>query len=297
MHQITAYGGLKGKAPFQQAVPQSPAWLPVQSNVQEENVFQKFLHLTNTTSLAELRRLPTEAILRANAQQITYDSSWGTFTYGPVVDGLIVPLQPAQLLAQGRFDKDVKVMVGHNADEGSLFTPPYIGSDSQLLTQLRATYPYAPQQSVDYILKTLYPPVFNGSSPYTNNYQRAKLIVAEGSFTCNTRYLSTAYGNKTYSYLFAVPPAAHGQDVPYTFYTGGALANNPNGVQNSTIAIALQDFITSFAEDGKPAAEGIRQFNLYGPDANVLKLNITGIDEIRDENANARCAWWQKALY
>lgn len=98
--------------------------------------------------------------------------------------------------------------------------------------------------------------------------------------------------------MFAVPPAIHGQDVAYTYYTGGALSGNSlQGVTNRTIAIALQDFIASFAETGKPAAGGVRQFNMYGPNASVLKLNITGIDEIRDENANARCAWWQKALY
>jgi acetylcholinesterase len=111
MHQITAYGGAKGKAPFQQAVPQSPGWSPVQSNVQTENTYQKFLQLTNATSLAQLRALPSEVIMRANAQQIAYDSAYGQFSYGPVVDGNFVPLQPGQLLAQGRFDRSVRVMV------------------------------------------------------------------------------------------------------------------------------------------------------------------------------------------
>jgi carboxylesterase type B len=111
VHQITAYGGSKGKAPFQQAVPQSPGWSPVQSNVQTENTYQKFLRLTNSTSLAQLRALPSEVIMRANSQQITYDSAYGQFSYGPVVDGNFVPLQPGQLLAQGRFDKSVRVMV------------------------------------------------------------------------------------------------------------------------------------------------------------------------------------------
>jgi hypothetical protein len=27
-----------------------------------------------------------------------------------------------------------------------------------------------------------------------------------------------------------------------------------------------------------------------------LKLNITGVEEVRDSNANERCKWWQKAL-
>jgi acetylcholinesterase len=294
MHQITAFGGLKGKAPFQQAVPQSPGWSPVQSNVQTENVYQRFLNLTNSKSLADLRALSSEAVMRANAQQVAYDADYGQFIYGPVVDGNFAPLQPGQLLAQGRFDKDVKIMVGHNANEGQYFTPPYTTSNEALQIQLKKAFPTTPQQSLDTISNTLYPAVFDGSYPYTDQYSRARLIISEGIFTCNTNYLSTALGNQSYSYLFAVPPAYHGQDVPYTYYTGGALSQS---VINRTVAVALQEFITSFAEDGRPAADGVRQFNMYGPDAAVLELNITGIDEVRDSNANARCNWWQKALF
>ncbi|KAL6709594.1 hypothetical protein ACN47E_001529 [Coniothyrium glycines] len=292
MHQITAYGGLKGKAPFQQAVPQSPGWLPVQSNVQQEDTYQKFLNLTNTTSLAELRALPSAALVRANAQQVAYDAAWGTYIYGPVVDGNFAPQQPSQLLAQGRFDKDVRVMVGHNANEGAYFTPP-VRTEQDVLNQIKAAYPYAPQSTIDRIV-SLYPPVFDGSLGYTNQYTRASLIISEGVFTCNTEYLSRAYDNETYSYLFAVPPALHGLDIAYTYYDGGALSAS---VVNRTVAIALQEFITSFAAEGRPDADGIPQFNMYGEDAQVLKLNISGISEVRDSNANARCAFWQKALY
>lgn len=297
MHQITAYGGANGSAPFQQAVPQSPGWQPTTSVVTQEDVYQRFLTLTNTTSLAELRALSSEEVMLANAQQITYDSPYGTFTYGPVVDGLFAPLQPAQLLAQGRFDKDVRVMVGHNANEGALFTPFFIPNEAALEDQISSAFANAPKSSLDYVTKTLYPPVFDGSLPYTNNFERGSLIVSEGVFTCNTNYLSRAYGNKTYSYLFAVPPAIHGQDIPYTYFEGGAGSTGLQGVANTTIAIALQEFITSFAENGVPDATGVKQFNMYGPDASVLELNVTGIEDVRDSNANARCAWWQKALY
>ncbi|KAF9701169.1 hypothetical protein EKO04_000475 [Ascochyta lentis] len=296
MHQITAYGGLKGKVPFQQAIPQSPGWQPVQSNVQLEDTYRKFLNLTNTTSLAELRALPSEVIMRANAQQVAYDTAWGQFAYGPSVDGNFVPLQPGQLLAQGRFDKDVNVMVGHNANEGPLFTAPSIQSDAALRRQLNTAYPHMPNSSVDYITNVLYPSVFDGSQPYTTQYQRASLIISEGVFTCNTYYLSKAYNNETYSYLFAVPPAFHGFDIAFTYFTGGATSLLPTGVTNRTVAIALQEFITSFAEDGVPEAPGITKFDMYGENASVLRLNITGIDEIRDSNANARCDWWQLAL-
>ncbi|KAJ4348451.1 uncharacterized protein N0V89_009825 [Didymosphaeria variabile] len=296
MHQITAYGGNKGPAPFQQAVPQSPGWIPVQSQSYQENIYQKFLKLTNSSSLAELRNLSSEAVIRANAQQITYDPPWGGYVYGPVVDGLFAPLQPGQLLAQGRFDKSIRVMVGHNTNEGTYFTPPYANSTERIASQLESTLYNIPESSIDYITNTLYPAVFDGSQGYTDNYTRAATIVTEGIFTCNTNYLSTGFHNKTYSYLFAVPPAYHGFDVAYTYYTGGATTLLPTGVTNRTVAVALQEFITSFAKNGVPEAEGVKKFEMYGPDAKVLELNITGIEEIHDSNASKRCNWWQKAL-
>ncbi|PVH72304.1 alpha/beta-hydrolase [Cadophora sp. DSE1049] len=297
MHQITAYGGTRGKAPFQQAITQSPGWFPIQSNAQTENAYNKLLRLTNTSSLAELRALPSEALIRANAQQVVYDSPWGTYTYGPVVDGDFVPFQPGQLLAQGKFDKDIRVMAGHNADEGAFFTSPYIQSNETLQSYLKSIFPFTMQQTIDYVTETLYPAVFDGSYPYRDQFSRADLIISEAIFTCNTNYLSTASGNTSYSYLFAVPPALHGQDVSYTYFTGGAPSDFPLGVTNVTVATAMQQFITSFARKGRPSADGIRPFNMYGPNASVLRINTTVIDEVQDSNANTRCAWWQKALY
>ena len=121
--------------------------------------------------------------------------------------------------------------------------------------------------------------------------------MSEGIFTCNTNYLSTGFHNKTYSYLFSIPPGLHGQDVSYTFYEGGSATDvNPYSVQNRTVAVALQEFITSFAKTGVPEAEGVRSFEMYGPDARVLDLNVTGIEEIHDSNASERCKWWQLGL-
>ena len=91
---------------------------------------------------------------------------------------------------------------------------------------------------------------------------------------------------------FSVPPALHGQDVPYTFYTGP----NP-AVANATVAAALQDYITSFAMHGAPSGAGMPAFPLYEPDSKILNLNISSIEVIKDPTANERCVWWQKALY
>lgn len=290
-HQITAFGGLLGPVPFQQAIPQSPGFGPVAGHLQEEQIFQDFLHILNVSSIQQARQLPSQALIMANVLQVAR-SVYGGFVYGPVVDGLFVPDLPGKLLLQGSYDKNLKIMVGHNADEGLLFTPPFVTNETAYESFLRSNLQDASPSVVNYISNVLYPPVFDGSLGYKDNIGRAALTLSESVFTCNTYYLDKAYGNNTFAYQFSVPPALHGQDVPYTYYNGPSAA-----VMNDTVAVALQEYLTSFAENGKPSGPMIPMFPLYGTDAELIDLNITGIKEMMDPSANSRCDWWQKALY
>jgi len=290
-HQITAFGGLLGPAPFQQAIPQSPGFIPIPGHLQQEQIFQEFLRLLNVSTIQQARQLPSQALIMANLIQVAH-SVYGGFVYGPVVDGLFVPDVPGKLFLQGSYDKCVKVMVGHNADEGLVFTPPFITNNTAYEAFLKTSYPDISPSVVSYISNVLYPPVFDGSLGYKDNIGRAVLTISESIFTCNTYYLDKAYGNNTYAYQFSVPPALHGADVPYSFYDGPSAA-----VTNDTVAVALQEYLTSFVENGKPSGPNIPMFPLYGNGAEEEDLNITSIMEMMDPSANARCDWWQKGLY
>lgn len=127
MHQITAYGGLNGSVPFQQAVLQSPGFQPLVSNQQQEQILNGFLGLLtdigyNVSTIEEARQLEFSALQTANVIQVGL-SPYGSFTYGPAVDGDFVPQLPGELLLHGQFDKNLRVMVGHNADEVSILRP------------------------------------------------------------------------------------------------------------------------------------------------------------------------------
>lgn len=208
MHQITAFGDSR-QPPFQQAVIQSPGWQPYVSNQQQEGIYQNFLGLLNVTTLDDARKLSSSTLQAANALQVQ-NSSYGTFTYGPAVDGVFSPQLPGQLLARGQTPKNLKLILGHNADEGLLFTPPsYNLSDVYFDYSLRQFLPTlnAWPSVVDYLTYSLYP-----NASFKNEVERFSLLNSEAVFTCNTFYLDKAYGNKTWSYLFAIPPAIHGND-------------------------------------------------------------------------------------
>ena len=186
MHQITAFGGNKGPAPFQQAVLQSPAFQNLPSYYQQEQTFNKFLQLTNCSTIEEVRQLPYSALQMANIAQVG-NSTYGEFTFGPAVDGLFAPAIPGKLLLQGSFDKNLKIMVGHNADEGLEFTSPNITDNATLNDYIVTAFPEIQPDVASYIENVLYPPnMTNGTlglSGYSDETGRADLITSESTFT------------------------------------------------------------------------------------------------------------------
>ncbi|PQE13378.1 putative cholinesterase protein [Rutstroemia sp. NJR-2017a BVV2] len=304
MHQITAYGGQNGPAPFAQAIMQSPGFPPVVGSAQQEETFQSVLTQaqaligSNITSVAALRSLDFNTVAALNTIVVARAAPYGQFMFGPVVDGTFAPKLPGVLLLEGGYDSCVEIMVGHNSDEGLFFTSPFFATEADIVADISATLPTASNATIQYITQTLYPPIYNGSYPYTTLFERANLITAELSFTCNTRFFNTAYDNQTHAYYFAVPPGLHGEDIAYTFFNGDTTTSDDGLPVNATVATALQRYITNFAMTGNPNGAEVAYFPEYQSNSTTLVLGITGLGGvITDTTANERCDWWQQALY
>ncbi|KFY69799.1 hypothetical protein V499_09743 [Pseudogymnoascus sp. VKM F-103] len=301
MHHITAYGGKKGNAPFRRAILQSPGWLPSKAAAADENIFQQTLTIASTvtnkkiTTLSGLRSLTSSELYLVNAAVVGL-SPYGSFTYGPTVDGDYVPKLPGDLLLNGNFDKSVEVMAAHNANEGILFATPFAKSNKDMATYLKSAVPSLDDTALEVILDSVYPEVFDGSFDYTDQFERAATIVGEAFFSCNTRYLEAAFGEKSYSYLFdAVNRGFHGEDLTYTFYNGpSAVADG--GTVNATVAKALQSYITHFVATGNPNGGSAPFFPQYGSNSSVQVVAPDDFGtQITDPEDNKRCSWWQSA--
>lgn len=180
-----------------------------------------------------------------------------------------MPALPGELLAQGQFDKSIKIMVGHNADEGLLFASPFVTNQSTFAASLQIQFPDISPSIANYIDNVLYPPDYSGAFGYTNVVARTALTIAELVFTCNTFYLDLAEANRTYAYQFSIAPALHGEDVPYTFYNDGGLeapdlATLSAGIQSVQVALALQDWIVTFVRDGVPSSPDVQDRSRWG---------------------------------
>lgn len=296
-HQITAFGGNYGPAPFRQAILQSPGFVPIPDAEQQEQALQQFLGILGVDNIDEARKLPSHNLIQGNAYQIGLYSPYGSAIYGPVVDGSFVPELPGKLLLKGNLFKEINVMVGHNSNEGLRYTTPASAIPGGYRKYINQIFPEIQPNVTDTILHGLYPPIYDGTYEYSDPIGRASLATGDVAFQCNTDYLNRAFGNCTYAYLFSVPPGLHGQDVRYTFYNGGA-SKDINGKDiNATVALKLQDYITSFTLTGEPTSPGGPEFPIHGSDAWILNLGNKGFEVKRDLAANPRCAWWQKRLY
>ncbi|KAL3421995.1 carboxylesterase family protein [Phlyctema vagabunda] len=303
LHQITAYGGLKGPLPFQQVILQSPGFQPNPGSYQQERIFQDVLTnasvLSNTsiTSLDDLRELDAKTLALVN-DAIVGRSRYGLYTFGPTVDGEFVPALPGAVLAREGFNVSLGMMIGRNDQEGVLFTDPYISNESDFVANVESFFPSARPDVIDYIVNDLYPDDLRASNGYTTEVLRAAAASAESCFTCHTRYLNKKFGNNSYAYSYDVPPAIHAQDVAYTFYNGDTLTWDFRPVV-AEVAYALQDYVVNFVMRGSPNHARSPWFPMYGGNSSLLSINTTTLGEVRVDplSAGEKCAWWQKALY
>ena len=163
-------------------------------------------------------------------------------------------------------------------------------NDTAFENYVRTLFPTAADAVISYITHTIYPPLGTPDVPYKTEIDRAALFTGEVFVTCNTYLLGLAYQNRTYNYLFDVPPALHGDDLYYTF------GPNPS-TKDPNIGALLQDYITTFPETGNPNRAGLPSFNMYGSGTQVLDLFPGSVSMKSDPAASARCLQLVKHVY
>ncbi|KAB8201149.1 Alpha/Beta hydrolase protein [Aspergillus parasiticus] len=284
LHQLTAYKGLQGPSLFHEAILQSPAWEANYDTDKQERTFRQYLKLLN--------------LIAANAHQVS-SSPYGTFTYGPVVDGVFVPDLPGKLLLRGEFDHSVKILNGHTLNEALMYTPPSSFQEWGLLALMDEHFLDLSKDMKETIVNVLYPPILDGKYGYRGWVERVSSALSDIWFQCNSYHLNHAYSNSTYTYVFSIPPAMHWMDHPYSFYIKSAkpLVENPLfQVTKETVAFILQDYVTSFVQTGKPTSSLAPPLEIYGPESRVVSIGSNNITRMRDPACNARCVYWQTAF-
>ncbi|KAJ5687979.1 hypothetical protein N7536_010598 [Penicillium majusculum] len=294
MQHIVAHGGATPSL-FNRAVLQSPGFFPYRSSHNQEKTFKDFLALTNVTSLAEARQLPSDVLMSANSNSVGVSQPYASAVYGPTPDGGLVKEDPKALLRRGEYDRSVDIVVSHNTDEGLVLTPA-VHTNEEYENLVRNLLNSVKRSTIHHITQVLYPPVFDGSKGYTNNYERAALTGGDIIIGCNADALNSAFENVYHAYLFDMSPGIHGQDTSYTFYTPNQKTSSfgliNTGAVNQTVAFVIQDYILSFAKHGilNSSVDGLSSIPAFRSHAKAVRLTGDNIT-ISHDPANPRCQW------
>ena len=131
-------------------------------------------------------------------------------------------------------------------------------------------------------------------------WERTTSFIGDVLITCNAQIIASSYAthkDAAYRYVFSVPPGAHGEDVPYSFYSEG---DNPSDIAVTSLEVAhvLPNIITSLAVCGVPQVASNDTMEKYGSKEVVLNIGSNGTSEhTGDPWRSRRCRYWQNGLF
>ncbi|KAK0616822.1 inactive carboxylesterase 4 [Immersiella caudata] len=204
----------------------------------------------------------------ANRVSTSAPTPRGNWAFIPVTDGTYVPGPPSTQLAQGKLN-GLRLLVGNNANEGSLIPPPNIVTQNDLVAWIKSNFANLSERNITNLLAT-YPsdsgPVSASTPRYeTNGYgpgtavnisqvatgqqQRCYNMYAEASVICPSYWFASAFtgqGRSAYHYQYSVPFAVHGADL--SAYWGPATEN-----QGADLVTAFRRIYGNFIITGNPS--------------------------------------------
>jgi para-nitrobenzyl esterase len=231
-------------------------------------------------TLAELRAKPAEA-LQAD-MGATFVGEAGGYS-GPVVDGWCLPEDVYTIYSKGR-QNDVPVLIGSNADEGTMFTPAGVTLQSM---KDQARQRYGPDAEA---FLRLYPAQ---SDRDAWRAQADSLRDQTFGWEMRTwaRMQSKAGKSKVYLYYFSrVPPgptaarmgAYHSAEITYVFHNTHRPGGRPWEETDHHLSDMMASYWVNFATSGDPNGKGLPEWPAFEPKADRLmgfgdKVEVTPI--------------------
>ncbi|KAJ4290022.1 hypothetical protein N0V88_006823 [Collariella sp. IMI 366227] len=270
-HGIAVKGNL-GNLLFRQGIAASP-YLPFQYKYNDSQPTSKYYAFSQAAGCGNsgdvfdcLVGKDTETLQQASFA-VTQESTYGYWGFWPVTDASYIMNRPSQQLPTKKVNGK-RLLVGNNANEGSMFVPPITTQDDLVAWLQGSEFPNLSSTQINTILVANPNDVpTNASGPHfetdglssttavhvsqlaNGQQQRGYNIYAEATFACPAYWLASAYSDRDSSawfYQYSVPFASHGTDV--VGYFGPATAN-----QEGDFALALRKIWGNFVITGNPS--------------------------------------------
>jgi para-nitrobenzyl esterase len=236
-----------------------------------------FLTKLDVKTIAEARKVPADDIVKATGPELA--------GFWPAADGDVLPGDQFALYQAGKYN-DVPVLIGTNADEGSLFVRDVTAD--QFKANTRAGYG-------DYAGRILdaYP-----ADTGAQALQSARALFRDAAFAWHTwtwaRLQSRTGKSKVFVYYFThrppYPPlpifkdagAAHGADIQYVFGNGTPAWTDTD----RKLSDLVMTYWTNFAKTGDPNGAGVAAWPAFREDAPTVQQLDVQPDPIPVPNIN-----------
>jgi para-nitrobenzyl esterase len=227
-----------------------------------------FLKGLGVAGVAQARALPAEAVLKAGGE------------LSPTLDGRVIAGNPYALYAAGRYN-DVPVLIGTNADEGSLFVPGAKAADYQ--ARVRAGFGAWAEA-----ILAAYPGATDAQALRSSRDLLRETLFAWPTWTWARLQAKSGRG-AVYLYDFAHRPpyptpaftrdwgATHGAEIPYVLGTFEAMPFMAKGAgaEDRAVAERMQAYWVNFARTGDPNGPGLPRWPAYTTSAPV-EMHLDG---------------------
>lgn len=255
MQQLLSYGGSLGTSLFNRAILASP-YLPKQYKYDDAVPTKAYQMLAeqvgcdypihNYVGLFDCLSLVDSHTLAIASDAVSQLAFFGTWAFAPVVDGVFSIESPTKQLLERKVN-GLQALVGNNADEGQIFVPTNISMSDDFTSYVQTLLPNFSNASLANLLRYYPEPEFSGGL-YASQDDRTSLLYSDLTFVCPGNWVADAF-SASYRYLYAVPVALHGLDVPR--YLPAPPAQVYPAADNA-LSEVFDDFLLSFMMTGTP---------------------------------------------
>ena len=271
--------------------------LPTLAEAEEvgRGVVQRLGCATAQNVSACLRSASVDDLVADNPIGLDPLAGWA-LPYGPNIDAVILPEAPLDRMAAGRHNH-VPFVVGSNAHETELFTPPTVNTCIDYELALQLAFP-----GLESEIRNLYPCL-----DYTFARWAYVDVTTDLMFTCPARRIARALAagqtestfRYLYSYIRADPTVAalrafHAGELALVFGTYDRLGYIPTQSERD-LSRRIQGYWARFAASGDPNTAVADPWARYDPIADnaiVLDRNPGEMQSIK----TARCDFWDSLV-